>query len=79
MELTISHEGATARRLYPAFEAIRPSPRPPPRADAFAPAHLALSGSLRESHERLLKPPGSRELFIRESLAGFSSSFWQPL
>ncbi len=28
--------------------------------DAFAPAHLALSGSLRESPERLPKPPGSR-------------------
>jgi len=51
MELTISREGATARRLYPAFEAIHP-----PRVSA---------------------PP--RELFIRESLAGLSSSFWQLL
>ena len=29
--------------------------------DAFAPAHLALTGSLRESPERLPKPPGSCE------------------
>jgi len=34
---------------------------PPPRVDSFAPAHLALSGSLRESPDRLPKPPGSRE------------------
>ena len=31
------------------------------RWHVFAPAHLALSGSLRESPERLPKPPGSRE------------------
>ena len=31
------------------------------RVDSFAPAHLALSGSLRESPDRLPKPPGSRE------------------
>ena len=35
---------------------------PPPRVDAFAPAHLALQGSLRESPERPPKPPGSREI-----------------
>ena len=38
----------------------QPPPRSP-RVDAFAPAHLALSGSLRESPERLPKPPGSRD------------------
>ena len=40
-----------------------PPPRSP-RVDAFAPAHLALSGSLRESPERLPKPPGSREVSL---------------
>ncbi len=57
MELTISHEGATARRLYPAFEAIRPPPRlrvslisglAPSSVlfDSLAPAQFALRANL---------------------------------
>ena len=51
-------------RFSRACDFVSPVNRPPPRSprvDAFAPAHLALSGSLQESPERLPKPPGSRE------------------
>jgi hypothetical protein len=47
--------------LMQSFSAVASIPSAPPRVDSFAHAHLALSGSLRESPERLPKPPGSRE------------------
>ena len=53
----------SASRPYPWQTPCKPplSTSAPPRVDSFAPALLALSGSLRESPERLPKPPGSRE------------------